>query len=316
MLAQPACPAAPTRAVGAARPLDSSPVERFRALSLWLVAGTCMLAVLLVLRSGASVDARGIGIAAQLLAAALLASAYCWTTGRFSRFADLFGAVGLAWLAGLAGGLISLLGLQFHRPLADPTLLGIDRWLGIDTPALAAAFAAQPQWHSAVVMAYNYTVPLLCLSVVAHALMGRRVETWRAIFCFVGSLVTVCLVSIFTPAKGLGLWLSDATLAQLPGGAARYFWPSFDHFYGTANPVLSLAAIDGVVSFPSFHTAMGLIAVTLWRHSPIGLGLAAAWFVLMLAGTVPLGGHYVIDLIGGGAIWAAWFTASRRITRL
>jgi membrane-associated phospholipid phosphatase len=291
-------------------------VERFRELSLILVFALILGATLLAAVVRPSTDTSGTGPAAQFLAAVLLVSAYSLASPRLSRLGDCCGTLGLVWLAGLGGGVISLMGLRLHLPLVDPLLLQLDSSLGVDTPGLVEWAAAQGDWPPTITMSYNYTVPVLCLSIFVQALAGRRAEAWRAAFCFTGSLLTVCVVSIFTPAKGLGTWLTENVLSQLPGGAARYFWPSFEQFYGGGDPVLTLNAIDGVVSFPSFHTVMGLITVTLWRKSPIASGLALAWFVQMLIGTIPLGGHYVVDLIGGALIWAVWFYASQRVTAL
>ena len=41
--------------------------------------------------------------------------------------------------------------------------------------------------------------------------------------------------------------------------------------------------------------------------------LIVAWAVPMLAATVPIGGHYVIDLVGGAALWLAWLGLSLRV---
>ena len=287
-------------------------IDRYRALSLLLVFAMIVIAALLVLGSGVAADSSGIGVAAQLLAAALLASAFCQANPRLSRVKDCCGTLGLAWLAGLAGGMLSLAALRFHLPLADGSLLQLDKALGVDTPRLVEWLLGQTAWPPMITMSYNYTVPVICLSLVTQSLAGRRVEVWRAALCFIGGLFTVCVISILTPAKGLGTWLTSDVLAQLPTGAARYFWPSFDQFYSAnADPVLTLAAIDGVVSFPSFHTVMGLITVALWRHSPVAFGLATAWFLQMMIGTIPLGGHYFVDLLGGAAVWAGWFSLSR-----
>jgi membrane-associated phospholipid phosphatase len=33
----------------------------------------------------------------------------------------------------------------------------------------------------------------------------------------------------------------------------------------------------------------------------------------MLVSTLPFGGHYAVDLVGGAAVWGAWFALSRRL---
>jgi membrane-associated phospholipid phosphatase len=77
--------------------------------------------------------------------------------------------------------------------------------------------------------------------------------------------------------------------------------------------VLRITSLDGVISFPSFHATMALITAAMWRKNPLAFLAAGAWSLLVLLGTVPCGGHYLVDLIGGGAIWAAWFALSFRV---
>jgi membrane-associated phospholipid phosphatase len=153
----------------------------------------------------------------------------------------------------------------------------------------------------------------MVISMIALAVAGRRVEAWRAAFSFIGSLSTICLIAILTPAKGIGLWAPPQLLKHLPDGAMRYFWGNFDAFYAGTNPVLSLGTIDGVISFPSLHAAMGFTTVAMWRKNPLCLGLALLWLTFMLLATFPYGGHYVVDVLAGLAVAAGWFALSRRL---
>jgi hypothetical protein len=64
------------------------------------------------------------------------------------------------------------------------------------------------------------------------------------------------------------------------------------------------AAIEGLVTFPSFHTALAMITAwallrTRWLAAP-----AAALNALVVASTVPVGGHYFLDVPAGLAIAA------------
>jgi membrane-associated phospholipid phosphatase len=59
---------------------------------------------------------------------------------------------------------------------------------------------------------------------------------------------------------------------------------------------------EGLVTFPSFHTALGLIIVyalrgMIWLAIPVAVVNA-----LMTVGTLPEGGHHLSDVIGGAAI--------------
>jgi membrane-associated phospholipid phosphatase len=59
---------------------------------------------------------------------------------------------------------------------------------------------------------------------------------------------------------------------------------------------------EGLVSFPSFHTAGALMATWAVRRSRIWLTLLGVLNTGLIAATVLLGIHYVIDLLGAVAL--------------
>jgi len=201
-----------------------------------------------------------------------------------------------------------------HFPMTDTLLVGADRALGFDGIAFVTGLLRQGQWlFSIMAPAYAYTIPILAFSMCFLAATGRGVEAWRACLCFNGSLLTTCVIAMFTPAKGLGLWAPPQLLAHLPDRAMVYFWPKLEAFYSGTDPVLGAKALSGVISFPSFHAAMGFIIVAMWRKRPLPLAAACAWLFFMLLSAFAYGGHYLVDVIAGLAISAGWFALSRRI---
>jgi hypothetical protein len=294
-------------------PIDET-ADRLRRACVWLASASVLIAGILALGVSANIDPEGIPPLAWLVAALLVASRLWWSEERLERVADFFGTIGLMWLTSAACGTIAMLGLRLHRPLADAYLHAADRALFVDGITIVTWLVARGQWIFTVMsQAYLYTIAALVLSMIALALTGNRIEAWRAAFTFIGSLLLIVLIAMLMPAKGLGMWAPPSLLAHLPDHAMRYFWPSFDAFYSGRDPVLRMDAIDAVVSFPSFHTAMGLITVAMWRHSRLIFPVALTWLAFMLLATFPYGGHYVVDILGGAAVWAMWFVLSRRL---
>lgn len=288
--------------------------ELFRRASLWLTGLSIAIAFVMVVSSAIRVDASGTPELAFIAAAFLVVARIFRVRRRLSRIGDGLGALGLSWLGGLASAVVAIVGLQMHFPLADGRLRTLDGLFGFDGLAVIDWLTRQPEWlMSALSAAYFDTIPFLYLGMIVLALLGDRVEVWRAAFCFIGTVLTTCLISAVTPAKGLGSWASPELIARLPEVSIRHFWPSFEKFYDRANPVLQVDSIGGVVCFPSFHTIMGLIAVAMWRKHPIVFWPALACLALMLVSTLPFGGHYAVDLVGGAAVWGAWFALSRRL---
>ncbi|NUR45024.1 MAG: hypothetical protein HOP91_02545 [Sphingomonas sp.] len=290
--------------------------DRFRTFTVGLVLASIVIAIAMEAAVRVRIDLSGAYIFDWIVAAMLLISRMWWQRKGKEGVADVAGTVGLVGLGGMAGGAIAMLELRFGLPLADPMLWSLDRSLGFNGIAAVDMLVRQGHWIFAIMApSYNFTVPLFFAGLIILSLIGERVEAWRAAFCFVGTLLTTCIIAIAVPAKGLAMWAPQELLDRLPPVAMRSFWPHFDEFYFGADPVLRLQAIDGVVSYPSFHCIVGFLVLAMWRKNVLTLIAAAAWLVFMLLATLPGGGHYLVDLIAGFVVWAVWFVLSRRIER-
>ena len=304
----PAIPPPPPRLAATA--------DRLRRLTIWMVLASTLIAISLAVGTGVRVDPAGTSALNLLIAALLLVSRIWWDREGHHRIADAFGTVAVASLGGMACGAIAMLELRLHFPVADTTLQSWDHALGVDGNAIVQALINQGPWLFELMKpAYNYTLQIFFGGLVVRALLGDRAEAWRGAFCFVGTLFTTCVIAGFAPAKGLGVWAPDTLLAQLPPRAMRHFWPHFDEFYFGAQPVLRLQVIDGVISFPSFHTIVGFMIFAMWRKNILTAVPAGLFLVFMLLAIFPGGGHYFVDMLGGIAVWASWFALSRMAER-
>jgi hypothetical protein len=287
---------------------------RFRRIAIWLILAGTVAAATLAVGLKVRVDPVGTAVLDWVIAALLLISRMWWQRRGHQRIADACGTVAVAALGGMAGGAVAMLELRLGFPVADDMLHSFDQAMGIDGIVIVEALLRQGDWLFAIMApAYNFTVPIFFISLALLSFSGDRTEAWRAALCFVGTLLTTCVIASFVPAKGLGVWAPDALLAQLPPRAMRTFWPHFDEFYFGDDPVLRLQVIDGVISFPSFHSVVGFLTVAMWRKRIVTLVPAATYLAFMLLAIFPGGGHYFVDMLGGFAVWAAWFALSRRI---
>ena len=66
-----------------------------------------------------------------------------------------------------------------------------------------------------------------------------------------------------------------------------------------------MSHLEGVVTFPSFHAITALLIAHAWRGLP-GATLFKIWAALVIVSAVPIGGHYVIDLVVGAALWGVF----------
>ena len=90
----------------------------------------------------------------------------------------------------------------------------------------------------------------------------------------------------------------------------------YNHYYarvcGSDASVLDLGP-KGMVSFPSFHTVLGLMCV-LYLRSNVWLQVSvAAAMGLMIATTPLIGGHFLADVLAGFMVAAFAFWLVERI---
>jgi PAP2 superfamily len=285
--------------------------DRFRGLAVWLVVISSIVAIALTVGLRVNVTASGTFVIDWVLAALLLASRIWWDRSGHHKVADAAGTVAVASLGAMACGAIAMLELRLNFPIADAMLHRVDLALGMDGVRVATIVA---QHRDALIpilaLVYNNTLQLFFGSLILLSLTKDRVEAWRAAFIFIGTLLTTCAVAAFIPATGLINWAPPSVLTFLP----QAFMSHFEEFYYGVHPLLRLQVIDGVITFPSFHAVVGFLVFSMWRKRTVTLVAAAIWLAVELLSTVT-GGHYVIDLIGGFVVWAAWFAVSRLIER-
>ncbi len=226
---------------------------------------------------------------------------------RATRLAGALASVLFMMLTTHAIGLLAMLGLTAGMPLIDAQLAAADLRLGVDHHAIAALAAEHRAAAGLLGHVYNASGPLVVLTGVALALTGQGAHLARYWLIFVATGVITCALSIVLPAVGTyaHLGLPALTGPDMPQGAAGSFhMAEFERLRGAADATLGPFDIQGVVTFPSFHTAMALvIAYGAWRLPFMrwpGVIIAA----LTIIATVPIGGHYVVDVIAACLLFA------------
>lgn len=217
--------------------LDWQVADRFRQLSVRMIFAGATAAALLAVFLRPRLDPAGSSALLLLVAALLAASRRWWSSTGHERMADACGTVSVVALGGMVGGAIAMLELLLRFSIADPMLHKWDAAIGFDGIAVVEQFLSWGHWiFWLMAPAYNFTIPLVFSGLVALAWTRDRVEAWRAAFCFVGTLLTVCLIAAFMPAKGLGVWLPPELAARLPANAMKSFWAHFDSFISALTP--------------------------------------------------------------------------------
>ncbi len=188
-------------------------------------------------------------------------------------------------------------------PYADSLLIGWDKVLGLDW----GAYFRFVEDHSLVrdILGDSYTT-LSLVSFVSFLLlifMGtlKRTRYFLEVVLFTAIICTA--IGMFFPAKAaVAMYYGDATtLANLTSLPGVYHIEHLERLRSGGPILLDLNHLPGLVTFPSFHTAAGIVlAISFWRTRLFPVALP--YSLVMIAATPVFGGHYFIDLIAGAAV--------------
>ena len=176
--------------------------------------------------------------------------------------------------------------------------------LGLPRLLVVISSSQLPGWAIWVLKkAYAQTGTCLYVSLVIFFLTDREVLAWRMFLIWGWSFLVIALIAFAAPALGVFSQLTAEQVDHLPKGAGRYAMRTFHEFRNAAEPVLSLGRVSGVITFPSFHTACALVLAQAWHGIRIIGPLAKILTGVIIFSCVPMGGHYLIDLAAGAAVW-------------
>ena len=234
------------------------------------------------------------------------------------RLANSAGIVMVLFSGGLAGGLICLVGQTFALPFIDPLLHRSDQMIGVDLTAIIG-WITRVEWVPRLLaVAYDSSFPLLFLTALAFVWTGRARQAWELCGIFNVCLLAATISSALIPAVGAFHFLpiGEGVRAFLPPGSGIYHLEHLFALRAAESFVIDPTQLAGVATFPSFHTALALMTAAAWRNVPRIRVAMFAWQGLVIISTIPIGGHYVIDLIAGAACWGLAHVLWRKAQRV
>ena len=201
--------------------------------------------------------------------------------------------------------------LALGRPFVDAWLDGADRWLGIDVAQITAWTAQYPSLVSVLNVAYASLAPQLLVPLIVLPVARNSAALWEYVWhlhvSLIGALICLALwptVYVFT-YRGFEPLVSPAIIEE----CMTQLWALRNGSFHT----VTLQDMQGLISFPSFHTAAAMAVTWSLRHQPRWVWMPIALLnVGLVSATVLLGLHYVTDLIGTAALLALSLLMYRR----
>lgn len=212
------------------------------------------------------------------------------------------------------GSVLSYLIASLGFPFWDETLHRVDLALGLDWRAYLAGVNDRPLLGVIYTVAYQSLIPQMIVLIAALSLSGRVEAVRRMMFAAILAGLATIIGSGLMPAMAMfvHLGLTPADFPNLDPAAAFVHVRDMTALRAGELELFDVAKAEGIVTFPSYHAALGLILLVAgWSHPWLRWPFLAL-NLLLIAATPIDGGHYFVDVAAGLAIaWAALALAAR-----
>jgi PAP2 superfamily len=217
-----------------------------------------------------------------------------------------FTAVGapLSYLAAAAGGVF---------PLQDAMFEAADRALGFDWRGMLAWMNEHKSLHVVFSLAYMSFTLQASMTVLALAFSGHHVQLRVFILALALSVLVCMAISAVVPTEGIWgfLKLTASDYPAIVPATRELHLPIFHGLRDGSFRALTGLSSEGIIAFPSFHTALGVIFVVALWPVPVLRWVAVVINALMIV-SIPIdGGHYFVDMIAGTIIAVLCIAAAR-----
>jgi membrane-associated phospholipid phosphatase len=217
-----------------------------------------------------------------------------------------FTAVGapLSYLAAAAGATF---------PLHDAMFEAADRALGLDWRGMLSWMNEHRIEHWVFRLAYMSFTLQASMTVLALAFFGKLVQLRIFMLALALSALVCIAISAVFPSQGIWGFLNLAATdypAIVPATRELHL-PIFHGLRDGSFRALTGINSEGIITFPSFHTALGVIFIAALWPVPILRWFGVVINALMMV-SIPIdGGHYFVDMIAGTIVAALSIAAAR-----
>jgi hypothetical protein len=281
---------------------DLGPITTFKWPLAWAMI-SLLLAIDLVWASQIGLTISGCGIHACWIGAMLtLSVAY---HRRNSTIASMVEAIALWFVFTPVIATLSYLAASYAFPLHDVLMERMDRAIGFDWVVWHDAVLHRPILSFLLCAAYNSLFPQVTLSIIYFSATDRTARTRELLLLAGATAAVTVLISAIWPALGPFATYGggdDSFVQDLLVMRAGGPW----HF--------NLLALKGIIQLPSYHTVLAVLLTYAFRGTGLIGKVIAALNMFMLLSIPPFGGHYLVDVLAGGAL-ALGAIAVHRATR-
>jgi hypothetical protein len=217
--------------------------------------------------------------------AGLLLINYVYVTVRPNRrIANLAGSTAQLLAFTAVASILIYLTVTSNFPLTDRYLSAADAAIGFDWLALFNWVHDHPRINRVLGFAYDSSLIQIAILLILLNVLGMLERTAEFVWLFILTLLIIIPVAWLFPAESA--WVHYAVTDRVDA----YHLADFSALRTGKMPEIALARVNGLITFPSFHTALGLILIYVTRRIHLLFPLSLTFNSLMVASTLTAGG--------------------------
>lgn len=180
------------------------------------------------------------------------------------------------------------------RPLIDDACVSFDAAFGISVSACVDWTAAHPNFARLLQWAYGTVMLQTALVIAWLGLSGRSRELRSFLTQFMlGTWIVLAVFALFPAAGPFRAYGFEPAPDQL-----RYL-AHFDALRSGARTVITWRDAEGLITFPSFHTAWAILLAFALRRDKWLFGPSLVLNLAVIVSTMTTGWHYFADVVSG-----------------
>lgn len=194
------------------------------------------------------------------------------------------------------------------RPLVDKQMMSFDAACGIHLPTIVEWANQHPAMQRVLSFAYSTMLPQTALIIAVLGFANQRRELQGFVRQFLLSSLLVLAAFALWPAAGPFIGYGYPPAAD----QARYL-AHFDSLRSGARTVITWRDAEGLITFPSFHTAWALLCLYAVRRNRWLLAPSLLLNLTVIVSTLTTGWHYFADVFSGVAVAVIAIAASHAL---
>ena len=180
------------------------------------------------------------------------------------------------------------------RPLVDSELTHLDAVLGFRESAIVQWTHMHPAVGSLFTTTYATLMPQTLLAIIVLGLFDDGIALRKFILRFMVCALVTAGLFLWFPAEGPFI-----SQSYQPTDDQAHYLTHLHAMRDGATLALRWKDVDGLITFPSFHTTWAVLLALAFCRRPRLFPLFATVNALVVVSTLTTGWHYLMDVLGG-----------------